>query len=99
MKGITSNPALDAYQRTAVTPVGPGPRSSAGGDAAPLLDSSQAAKVSISSEARALASGASEVEQGNFDQDKVEQLRAALAAGSLKFDSSAIAEKMIDQAG
>lgn len=94
MKGITSNPALDAYQRTAVTPVGPGPRSSAGGDAAPLLNSSQAAKVSISSEARALASGASDIDEG-----KVEQLKAALAAGSLKFDSSAIAEKMIDQAG
>ena len=94
MKGITSNPALDAYQRTAVTPVSPGPRSSAGGDAAPLLNSSQAAKVSISSEARALASGASDIDEG-----KVEQLKAALAAGSLKFDSSAIAEKMIDQAG
>jgi flagellar biosynthesis anti-sigma factor FlgM len=94
MKGITSNPALDAYQRTAVTPVGPGPRSSAGGDAAPLLNSSQAAKVSISSEARALASGASDIDEG-----KVGQLKAALAAGTLKFDSSAIAEKMIDQAG
>jgi flagellar biosynthesis anti-sigma factor FlgM len=94
MKGITSNPALDAYQRTAVTPVSPGPRSSAGGEAAPLLNSSQAAKVSISSEARALASGASDVDHG-----KVEQLKAALSAGTLKFDSSAIAEKMIDQAG
>jgi negative regulator of flagellin synthesis FlgM len=94
MKGITSNPALDAYQRTAVTPVSPGPRSSAGGDAAPLLNSSQAAKVSISSEARALASGASDI-----DQSKVEQLKSALAAGTLRFDSSAIAEKMIDQAG
>lgn len=94
MKGITSNPALDAYQRTAVTPVSAGQRSSAGGEAAPLLNSTQAAKVSISSEARALASGASDVDQG-----KIEQLKASLAAGTLKFDSSAIAEKMIDQAG
>jgi flagellar biosynthesis anti-sigma factor FlgM len=94
MKGITSNPVLDAYQRTAVSPVSPGPRSNPGGDAAPLLNSTQAAKVSISSEARALASGPSDI-----DHNKVEQLKGALAAGSLKFDSSAIAEKMIDQAG
>jgi flagellar biosynthesis anti-sigma factor FlgM len=94
MKGITSNPALDAYQRTAVTPVTPGPRSSAGSDAAPLLNGSQAAKVSISSEARALASGTSDVDHG-----RIEQLKSALAEGTLKFDSSVIAEKMIDQAG
>jgi len=94
MKGITTNPALDAYQRTAVTKVNPGQRSVEAGEATSVSGGSQAARVSISSEARALASEASDV-----DQAKVERLRAALANGTLSFDSSAIAEKLIDQAG
>jgi len=92
MKGITSNPALDAYQRTAVSAVTPGQRSSQGSDAPVSGTTAQAARVTISSEARALAAGAD-----GFDAEKVERLRNALAGGGLKFDSSLIAEKLIDQ--
>ena len=92
MKGITSNPALDAYQRTAVSAVTPGRHSSQGSDAPVSGTTAQAARVTISSEARALAEGAE-----GFDAQKVERLRNALAAGSLKFDYSLIAEKLIDQ--
>jgi flagellar biosynthesis anti-sigma factor FlgM len=94
MKGIiSSHSALTAYQRqTAVDPVSvpqsPTPRegTAAGG-------SVRAARVSISAEARALAAGDSSI-----DQAKVERLRNALSAGSLKFDSQLVAQRMIDRA-
>lgn len=94
MKGIISNhSALTAYQRqTAVEPVSvpqpPAPR-----EGAVSGTSVRAAKVSISDEARALASG-----EPAIDHVKVARLRGALGAGSLKFDSQLVAQRMIDHA-
>lgn len=56
----------------------------------------QIAKVSISSEARQLAVGAS---QGALDPQKVEQLKSQLDNNELKFDSSKIAEKLVAAIG
>lgn len=96
---ITNNPALDAYQRMAVSPVG-APRAAsaikvAEKTAAPGQDQ-QIAKVSISSEARQLAaSGTSPIS----DPEKVQRMRAALDANQLTFDSTKIAERMIGALG
>jgi flagellar biosynthesis anti-sigma factor FlgM len=99
MKGIISNhSALTAYQRqTAVDPVGV-PRSPGERESATSSTTVKAVRVSISAEARALAAG--EVGAGDtaFDQAKVDRLREALRSGTLKFDSSLVAQRMIDQA-
>jgi flagellar biosynthesis anti-sigma factor FlgM len=93
MKGIiSSHSALTAYQRqTAVDPVAL-PQSPAPREGAVSSTSVRAARVSISAEARALASG-----EPSIDRAKVDRLRGAIAAGGLKFDSHIIAEKMIEQ--
>ena len=94
MKGIiSSHSALTAYQRqTAVDPVRV-PQSPVQREGAPASSSVRAARVSISDEARALAAG-----DPAIDQAKVERLRSGLAAGSLKFDSQVVAQRMIDRA-
>jgi flagellar biosynthesis anti-sigma factor FlgM len=53
----------------------------------------RAARVSISEEARALASG-----EPGVDRAKVDRLRGALDSGSLKFDSQLIAQRIVDRA-
>jgi flagellar biosynthesis anti-sigma factor FlgM len=95
MKGIiSSHSALTAYQRqTAVDPVSV-PQSPAQREGAPSSSTSaRAARVSISAEARALATG-----DAGIDSAKVERLRGVLAAGNLKFDSQLVAQRMIDRA-
>lgn len=94
MKGIiSSHSALTAYQRqTAVDPVSV-PQSPAQREGAPSSTSARAARVSISAEARALATG-----DAGIDSAKVERLRGVLAAGNLKFDSQLVAQRMIDRA-
>jgi flagellar biosynthesis anti-sigma factor FlgM len=94
MKGIiSSHSALTAYQRqTAIDPVSV-PQTPAQREAAVAPSSVRAARVSISAEARALAANDS-----GIDQAKVERLRSQLAAGNLKFDSSLVAQRMIDRA-
>lgn len=93
MKGIiSSHSALTAYQRqTEVDPVTstetPTPR-----DSQIVSTTARAARVSISAEARALAAGEPAV-----DRAKIERLRNALQAGSLKFDSQLVAERIIEQ--
>jgi flagellar biosynthesis anti-sigma factor FlgM len=93
MKGIiSSHSALNAYQRqTAVEPVSvrEAPATSESGGAP---TAARAARVSISAEARALAEG-----DVNVDRAKVERLRQSLQAGSLKFDSQLIAQRLVDQ--
>jgi len=92
MKGIiSSHSALTAYQRqTAVDPVAV-PQSPAQRESAMSSTSVRAARVSISAEARALAVGEPAIDQG-----KVERLRGAIEAGSLRFDSQVVAQRMID---
>lgn len=94
MKGIISNhsAALTKYQRqTAIDPVAapqiPVQRQSDG-----AAGSVAAAQVSISAQARELASG-----PGVMNTQKIDALRQAIQSGTLEFNSSAIAEKMIDQ--
>ena len=92
MKGIiSSHSALTAYQRqTAVDPVSV-PQAPAHREGAASSGSLRAARVSISAEARALAA-----RDPGVDQAKVDRLRSALAAGTLKFDSQLVAQRMID---
>lgn len=96
---VTNNPALDAYQRMAVTPVGapraPSPAKAAEKPTATAPDQ-QIAKVSISSEARQLAVGGN---NSVSDPEKVQRLKAALDANQLTFDSTKIAERMIGALG
>jgi flagellar biosynthesis anti-sigma factor FlgM len=94
MKGIiSSHSALNAYQRqSAVDPVRV-PQSPVQREGAPASSSVRAARVSISEEARALASGGP-----GFDQAKVDRLRSAYASGGMKFDSQLVAQRMVDRA-
>jgi negative regulator of flagellin synthesis FlgM len=91
MKGVSGNPALDAYQRMAVSPV-TGARRAApvatGAEAPPA----EAAKVSISSEARTRASAG----EGQVDMQKVEMLKAKLAEGSYQVDTKLVASRLLD---
>ena len=97
MKGITSNPALDAYQRMAISPVG---AATPAQPAAPAADAKstapQVAKVSISDQARQLAAGATD---GPYDAAKVAALQDQLKSGSLEFDSKQIAARMLAALG
>jgi negative regulator of flagellin synthesis FlgM len=94
MKGITGNPALDAYQRFAVKSVSSAQRTEGASGTAPRPQATEAAKVSISSEARELAAG-----NGQVNTQKVERLRAAIAEGSYRVDSSIVAQRMLDGVG
>jgi len=98
MKGITSNPALDAYQRMAVGQVSathsvdkPATEHDRG-----QASSSDVAKVSISAEARDLATSAA---KGKLDPEKVERIQAELKEGSLQLDSTIIARRIITALG
>lgn len=99
MKGITSNPRLDAYQRMAISPVGgaqsPKKTNAAEADSG-SVPNQQIAKVSISSEARQLAASGS---QGALDTTKVAALKDAVESNSIKFDSAKIAERMVAALG
>ena len=94
MKGITGNPVLDAYGRMAVTPVGaprPAETIESGGSASSAA--TQAAEVSISSQARDLAAG------GKLDADKVEALKTQIAEGKFRIDSQDVARRMLEALG
>ena len=97
MKGITGNPALDAYNRMAISPVG-GARPVQRPEASPTTSQggSEAAQVTISSRARDLAT---ESAGQGIDTAKVERLRNEIAEGSFRSDSQKIAAKMIEQLG
>ncbi|HET9958840.1 MAG TPA: flagellar biosynthesis anti-sigma factor FlgM [Polyangiaceae bacterium] len=95
MKGITGNPALDAYHRMGISPVGnarPAERVQGGSQAAV---SSPAAQVTISARARDLASESA----GSVDPSKVEELRDRIASGNFQVDPRAVANKMMEQLG
>lgn len=96
MKGISGNPALDAYQRVALSPVSKVKTaapveavSSPGGPRA------EAAQVTISAEARQLAQTRSG--EAPVDTQRVEALKSKIAEGSMKVDSRLIADRMLSQ--
>ena len=94
MKGIRENPALDAYQRMAVSPVSaarPPVREEGGVEAG----STPVAHVSISSRARDLAAGAGP----ELDVQKVEALKAKIADQSFQMDAEQIAKRLLDIVG
>ncbi len=94
MKGITGHSALEAYRRVALTPVNPSSSTAqpAAGNAerAPT----EAAKVSISSEARDLAHN-----EASVSSQKVETLKAAVKDGSFRVNSQKVAERIVDSLG
>lgn len=97
MKGITSNPALDAYQRMAISAVG---SANPAQPAAPVAEvrsaAPQVAKVSISDQARQLATNSAD---GRYDSAKVARLGEQLSSGTLEFDSKQIAARMLAAIG
>ena len=96
MKGITGNPALDAYNRMAISPVGAARQVERVESSANSPGQSPAAEVKISARARdlALEAGAASV-----DAQKVQALKQSLADGSFRVDSRKIAERMLEQLG
>jgi flagellar biosynthesis anti-sigma factor FlgM len=92
MKGINGNPALDAYQRVAVSPVNPArpaDKVDVGHDQA---GKEEAAKVSISNTARQLAAGAGE----GHSAERVAELKSQVAQGTFQVNAGAIAGAMLD---
>ncbi len=97
MKGITSNPALDAYQRMAVTAVGSANPAQPAAPVAEVTNAApQVAKVSISDQARHLATSGVD---GRYDAEKVAKLSEQNASGTLEFDSKQIAARMLAALG
>jgi len=90
MKGITGNPVLDAYQR-AVKPVSPAQSPERPRATPSQAQSHPAAKLSLSNEAKALASGA----PSPGDIQKVESLKLAIKNGTFEVDSHKVAEALL----
>lgn len=96
MKGITGNSALEAYRRVALAPVNPSaPTAPAEKVGTAERSPTQAAKVSISAEARDLAV------QGDtkVNQKKVEALKASIADGSFQVNSQLVAQRLLQTQG
>ncbi len=96
MKGITGNSALEAYRRVALSPVNSAskaaePQAPASAERTPA----EAAKVSISTEARELASKG----DPKVSSSKVESLKAAVSDGTFKVNSHLVASRLLDTLG
>jgi flagellar biosynthesis anti-sigma factor FlgM len=91
MKGITGN-VSDAYQRFAVKPLNAPQQPVGTSERTTRVASPEAAKVSISSQARDLASS-------GVNTQKVESLKAAIAEGSFKVNSQVVAQRILDGFG
>ena len=103
MKGVGNNPALDAYQRM-ITPVrrtgtlSPDPAAGTATQApAQAARAEEAAKVSISGQARELAAAKAEAAQVNTA--KVDALKAAIQARTFNIDPTVDAERLVDELG
>jgi flagellar biosynthesis anti-sigma factor FlgM len=96
MKGITGNSALEAYRRVALSPVNSANKPAEPQAAAPAeRQPAEAAKVSISSEARELASKG----DANVSSQKVESLKTAISDGSFKVNSHLVASRLLETLG
>lgn len=94
MKGITGNPALDAYHRMAVAAVGAARPAGRADTPAVSPEDNAAAEVRISPRARDLAT---EAGQASVDLQKVEALKQQIADGGFRIDTQKVAAKMIAQ--
>jgi flagellar biosynthesis anti-sigma factor FlgM len=96
MKSVTGNPALDAYQRMAVTGISPAnpPREV---ESSPVRAQGvpPAARVSISDRARELALEA----PAAVDTEKVAALQAKIRDGQFRVDSAVVARRMLETLG
>jgi len=92
MKGITGN-VSNAYQRYAVKPLSSSQEAQATASKTTRAATAEAAKVSISAEARELAGG------NGVNTQKVEALKAAIADGNFKVNSNVVAQKILDGFG
>ncbi len=93
MKGISSQAAVHAYQRVGVNPVAkaqPAQQPSELKEQSVRQDPG-AAKVSISKEARALATE----NEARLDTQKVETLRSQVETGTYQVDASRIAARVL----
>lgn len=92
MKGISSQAAVNAYQRAGFKPIGSAQQAQPVKEQQPTpREDPGAAKVSISKEARALATDNS----AQLEAQKVENLRAQVESGAYQVDPSRIAERML----
>jgi flagellar biosynthesis anti-sigma factor FlgM len=99
MKGITGNPVLDAYQRGGVSKVGAAKLADSAGAAAPSAGaggaSTSAVEVSISSQARDLASTAG----APVNHAKVENVKNQISNGTFQIDSKVVAQRLYSALG
>ncbi len=96
MKGITGNSALEAYRRVALSPVtSTNKAAEPQAPATPERHPVEAAKLSISTEARELASKG----DAQVSSKKVESLKAAISDGSFKVNSHLVASRLLDTLG
>jgi flagellar biosynthesis anti-sigma factor FlgM len=96
MKGVSGNPALDAYNRMAISPVGGANQVTRPEPEKPVSPAPAAAEVNISARARELASGG---DAPPVDAQKVEELKNRIAEGTYSPDSATIAKRMLDAIG
>jgi flagellar biosynthesis anti-sigma factor FlgM len=95
MKGVTSNPALDAYHRVAATRTAKvdGVQAAQATHAVKPTEPN-AARVQISNEARELAAHAGQVRTGT-----VQDLKAAVEAGTYKVNTHLVAQRLVEDLG
>lgn len=97
MKGITGNPVLDAYTRGGVSKVGAAKSVDQTAPAAPSAGSAStsAVEVSISSQAKELASSSSKP----IDFAKVEDVKSRISEGKFNVDSQLVAQRLYSALG
>jgi len=83
--------AVEAYARTTISPVGGAPRPT---PAAADSGSDEAAHVTVSAEARALAA-----QSAGVDSQKVEALRSQIDSGEYKVNPQMLAMRLLDALG
>src|SRR5262245_37411359 len=96
MKGIGNNPAIDAYQRMAVSSVSNVRAPERVEPGTPQQAPTRAAEVRISAEARELAVSQAE---GGFDVQKVQALKTKINDGSFQINPQLVAERLLDRSG